>query len=68
MSRMDDSEVLFELRSNSMRNQVRRVISSFVGECEQDAVQRSPCSPLENRRREFEVADRIIKMVLEGGE
>ena len=58
--RLTDEDVIAELRSDSLRNRVRQVVSSFVGECEQDMDMR----PIELRRREFEVADELIRMFL----
>lgn len=58
-----EASIVNELRSDTLRNRVRKVVSSFVGECEQADEQTYVLPPMEKRRREFEIADIIINMI-----
>lgn len=57
---MNDAEVMAELRSNSPLNKARAVLSSAIGEAEQDGMQRKPPGPVEMRRKEFAAVRRIL--------
>ena len=56
---MNDDEVMRELRSNSPWNKARQVFSSESARIEQAAAQRTPLTPVEMRRMEFEAVQKI---------
>jgi hypothetical protein len=58
-SRMTDTEVMEELRSDSPLNRARRAFSSACGRIEQSGQQRRPAGPVEIRRMEFEAVRAI---------
>lgn len=62
---MTDAEVLRELGSDTLLNAVRRIISGYAGKAEQDLSSRRLKAPMQLRREEFEVAQKIISVVRE---
>lgn len=60
---MTDSEIISELRSDSLRNKVRKALSASAGRIEQACAQRRMPTSVEIRRMEFEAADEVIKIV-----
>ncbi len=60
---MTDNEVVAHILGDSLLNRVRRIVSAYVGRCEQRALQPRPCSPVETRREELMVAEKIITTV-----
>lgn len=63
LSRMTDQQVLDELRSYSLLNRVRRLMTSSAAGIEQALAQRRPVSPVEVRRMEFDAARKLIALV-----
>jgi hypothetical protein len=55
-----DDEVMAELRSDSKLNRARREFSSASARIEQAGLQRSPASPIDVRRMEFEAVRKIV--------
>lgn len=61
---LTDNEVLAEIRSDSLRNRVRKILSASAGRrIEQAYTQRRMPSPVEIRRMELEAAEEIIELV-----
>lgn len=60
---MTDDEVVAEMRSGSLRAQVRQLISAAAGKLEQASAQRRRPTICDIRRIEFEAADQIINLV-----
>lgn len=60
---MSDREIVNELSSDSLLNRVRKLISSSAGEIEQACSQRRMPTPVEIRRMEFAVAEKIIALI-----
>jgi len=59
MSRRTDTEVMELLRGNSPLNKARAIFSGECGRIDQASRQRTPLSPIEMRRMEFEAVERI---------
>ena len=57
--RRTDQEVMELLRGNSPLNRARQEFSSACGRIDQAGHQRTPLSPIEMRRMEFEAVERI---------
>jgi hypothetical protein len=60
---MTDVEVIAELKSASTLNNVRAIFSSWRAKIEQAGQQRTPLSPVEMRRMEFEAARKIAEQL-----
>lgn len=60
MPRLTDEEVMELLKGDSLLNRARREFSSGSARIEQAGQQRTPLGPVEMRRMEFEVTQRII--------
>lgn len=60
-TRRTDAEVLAELRSDSPLNRARAQFSHGSARIEQAGQQRTPLTPIEMRRMEFEAVERIIE-------
>lgn len=60
---MTDLELIRELRSSSLLNRVRQLISQSAGRIDQHCRQRKPPSTIDIRRMEFEDAQKIIDLV-----
>lgn len=60
---MTDTEVMAELRSDSLLNQVRHIFYTESAHIEQECMQRRKPTPIELRRMEFEAARKIIECV-----
>lgn len=56
---MTDQEVIQELRSDSRLNKARAVFSGECGCIDQASRQRTPLSPIEMRRMEFDAIKKI---------
>ena len=65
MARRTDAEVMELLRGKSILNKARAVFSGEYGRIEQAGQQRSPLSPIEMRRMEFEAVERIVAVLVE---
>jgi len=63
--RMSTSEIMAELGTDSALNRARKKFSSWCGRIEQAGQQRSPLSPIELRRMEFEAVQEIISAYTE---
>lgn len=61
---MTDTEVMAELRSDSLLNQVRHIFYTESARIEQECMQRRKPTPIELRRMEFEAARKIIERVM----
>lgn len=57
---MTDEEVVNELRSGSRRNQLRKIISYGMAGIDQATRQRRPISAVEYRRKELELAQKVM--------
>jgi hypothetical protein len=64
MSRRTDAEVMNLLRGDSALNKARAAFSGACGEIDQAGHQRTPLSPIEMRRMEFEAVERIVAAFL----
>jgi hypothetical protein len=62
--KLSDKEVIAEMQSQSFLNQVRTKFVSGYVKIEQEVIQ-CDITPIEMRRREFTLAEEIIKMVTE---
>jgi hypothetical protein len=60
---MTDGEVLAELRTDSVLNRARRALSSHCGRIEHAQAQRSPPSPVDVRRMEFDAVREIASLL-----
>lgn len=60
---MTDKEILTEMQSDSMLNEVRKALSSIVGMFEQENMQRHKPSVFDTRRMEFAAAQKLIDIV-----
>ena len=60
---MTDKEVLAEMQSDSMLNEVRKALSSIVGKFEQENMQRRKPDVFTMRRMEFAAAQQLIDIV-----
>jgi hypothetical protein len=60
---MTRAEILAEMNSGSLRNEVRKVIYSATAKIEQALGQSTPPSVWKIREIEFEAADRVIELV-----
>ena len=65
--RMSDKEVLALLGEDTPLNRMRRAFSSACARIEQASAQRSPVSPVEIRRMEFEAVAEILALASEQG-
>jgi len=63
MKRTDD-EVMDLLRNDTPLNRARREFSSASGRIEQAGLQRTPLSPIDIRRMEFEAVEKIVAAYL----
>lgn len=59
---MTDTEVMDELRSDSLFNAARREFSSACAKIDQAGRQRTPLSPITMRRMEFEAVEKILSV------
>ncbi len=60
---MSDEDVIAEMQSESLLNQVRRAIASDNAKIAQLQAQRSPIGIMEIRRLEFETARRVAEIL-----
>lgn len=60
MARRTDAEVMELLRSDSKLNRARQQFSNWSANIEQAGQQRTPLTPIEMRRMEFEATEAII--------
>lgn len=65
MTEMSNEEVLTELRSTSTLNRARIALVEGMAEMEQGMLQRKPIGPVEMRRLEFQIIQRIQKILNE---
>jgi hypothetical protein len=60
---MTPGEVVAEMKSDSLLNSIRRVISDASGEIANGAMQRVPPGPIEIRNIEFDAAIRVAALL-----
>ncbi len=63
IQQMSDQEIVALMRGKSLINEVRKEFYSGVAELEQAGEQRRRPSVIEQRKREFLIAQRLIKIV-----
>lgn len=63
VSRMTQEEIMRELGSETLLNRARRVFSGHCARIEQAELQRTPFSPIELRRMEFEAVREIAAIL-----
>lgn len=61
MDSMTDQEVVAQLQSNTPANRARVIFRTMAGRIEQAQAQRSPASPIEAARMEFEAVAKIAE-------
>ena len=60
---MTPKEIIDEMKSDSLLNQVRQLFSFGYAGIEQASLQRRPPGPIEVRAMEFDVARKIINLI-----
>ena len=60
---LTDAQLIKEMQSDSLLNQVRQLISNHHGKIEQASQQREPLTTVKLRRMEFEAALDVAKLL-----